>query len=87
MADPTEIEGTGEELEQVLKAMPRRRFRLLLLPEEAAPQREAPAPFYETASAEEWTRAFDEWVQSHRSDQPPLPDDAADRDSIYSGRA
>lgn len=87
MVDRTEIEGTGEELEQVLKAMPKRRFRVLLLPEEAVTEREESVPFYETASAEEWTRAFSEWVQSHPADGRSLSDDAATRDSIYSGRA
>ena len=87
MADSTEMEGTGEELGQVLKAMPKRRFRVLLLPEAAAPEREACAAFYKVASAEEWTRAFGEWAQSHVRHERALSDEAASRDSIYSGRA
>ena len=39
-------------------------------------------PFYERASAEEWSRSFSEWAASH----PLLPNPADDsRESIYEG--
>jgi hypothetical protein len=87
MADSTEMEGTGEELGPVLRAMPRRRFRVLLLPEAAGLECEACAAFYEVASAEEWTRAFGEWAQTHVRHERALSDETASRDSIYRGRS
>ncbi len=51
----------------------------------AAPQQER--PFYETATAEEWSVAFREWVNSHRGlNFPPLSDEAISRESIYGER-
>jgi hypothetical protein len=43
-------------------------------------------PFYETATREEWERAFDAWVQSHDASRPPLPPEAYSRDQIYGPR-
>ncbi len=40
-------------------------------------------PFYETATAEEWITAFQEWAASHRHDAPPLSDYAVSRSSMY----
>ncbi len=93
MEEPAIMEGTGEELEEVLRRMPKRRFRVILLPEDgangeaAAPDAERTRPFYETASHEEWSRAFHEWIESHPKDGPSLPDEALTRESFYEGRA
>ena len=46
----------------------------------------AGAPFYATATPEQWNSAFDEWVDSHPQ-RKPLPDSALSRESIYEGRA
>lgn len=44
-------------------------------------------PFYETATPEEWTGAFREWVDSHRGlNLPYLSDEAISRESIYGER-
>jgi hypothetical protein len=43
-------------------------------------------PFYETASPEEWSRAWLSWTDSHPADGPLLSDAAVSRDSIYEGR-
>jgi hypothetical protein len=43
------------------------------------------APFYETATLEEWTNEFDAWVDSHPVRQS-LPDYAFSRESFYEGR-
>jgi hypothetical protein len=40
-------------------------------------------PLYETASPEEWTRAFHQWATSHKV-LPVIADDS--RESIYEGR-
>ena len=43
------------------------------------------APFYATATPEQWNSAFDEWVDSH-SRRKPLPESALSRESFYEGR-
>jgi len=43
------------------------------------------APFYDTATHEEWVKAFDSWVNSHEGG-PSLPESALTRESIYQGR-
>jgi len=43
-------------------------------------------PFYETATPEEWSRAWREWAAGHHSQSPGLSDEAVGRDSIYEGR-
>ncbi|MCC5634888.1 hypothetical protein LC593_03295 [Nostoc sp. CHAB 5844] len=40
-------------------------------------------PFYETATPEEWVKAFREWADSHRRDTPLLSDYAVSRAGIY----
>jgi hypothetical protein len=43
--------------------------------------------FYETATHEEWERAFDAWVESHRDlTAPVIPLDALRRESMYEDR-
>lgn len=44
-------------------------------------------PFYETATAEEWSIAFRQWVDSHHTlNLPTLSDEAISRESIYGER-
>ncbi len=40
-------------------------------------------PFYETATPEEWVKAFREWTDSHRRNTPLLSDYALSRAGIY----
>jgi len=40
-------------------------------------------PFYETATPNEWVKAFREWADSHRRDTPLLSDYAVSRAGIY----
>jgi hypothetical protein len=48
-------------------------------PEEIVVQEER--PFYETATTEEWLKAFNEWVESHDPNTPMILDDS--REAIY----
>ena len=41
----------------------------------------AEKPFYETATREEWLKAFNQWVESHNPDTPVILDDS--REAIY----
>lgn len=44
-------------------------------------------PFYETATPEEWSKAFMEWAESHRGkNHSSLSDQAISRESIYGER-
>ena len=43
-------------------------------------------PFYETASPEEWSKAYLEWANSHDPKTPPLSLEAMSRESIYEDR-
>ncbi len=43
-------------------------------------------PFYETATAEEWSKAFLAWADSHDPNIPPLSLEAMSRASIYEDR-
>lgn len=43
-------------------------------------------PFYETATPEEWTRAFLEWTESHDRNTTLLSDEAISRESIHGER-
>jgi hypothetical protein len=86
-AQPKEYIGTGEELEPILKQMPKQQFRLTLLEgQESEDRSSAERPFYKTATPEEWAKAFREWAASHDPTTPPLSDEAISRDSIYEGR-
>ena len=52
-------------------------------------EREAPnseANFAQTASPEEWVKAFHDWVHNTRPAHPPLSDEAISRESIYRER-
>lgn len=54
--------------------------------DEPQPSPAEPArPFYETATAEEWSREFQAWVDSH-SDLPLLPAGAFSREADYEER-
>lgn len=39
--------------------------------------------FYETATHEEWVKAFREWAESHPRNSPILSDEAVSRRGIY----
>lgn len=43
-------------------------------------------PFYETATPEEWAKAFLEWANSHSYDTPGLTLEDVSRESIYEDR-
>jgi len=53
----------------------------LLLPLVPLNGAEGVPPFYETASTEEWLKAFNEWVDSHDPATPVILDDS--REAIY----
>lgn len=43
---------------------------------------------YQTATPEEWIKAFEEWAESHRNKNfPQLSDEDISRESIYGERA
>jgi hypothetical protein len=44
------------------------------------------ATFSETATFEEWEKAFLDWVNAERPHHPPLSDEAISRESIYRER-
>jgi hypothetical protein len=51
------------------------------------PSSPTPTPFHETATQEEWERAFDAWVESHRDLMAPvIPLDALRRENLYDDR-
>ena len=45
-----------------------------------------PRPFYETASPEEWVRAFREWAAGHKGTGSAIPDEALRRENMYDDR-
>ena len=47
---------------------------------------QAVSPAANTLSAEEWSRAFHAWADSHPTDTPLLSDEAISRESIYGDR-
>jgi hypothetical protein len=47
---------------------------------------EAREPASTPLSAEEWSREFHAWMDSHPTDTPILSDEAISRESIYEGR-
>lgn len=55
-----------------------------LLEERLLPAQEL--PFWARASREEWLQAFNEWMDSHDANLPPLPDEAYNRESFYGER-
>lgn len=44
-----------------------------------------PAPFYETATPDEWTTAFTKWAESHGA-MPRVPASAFSREADYEDR-
>jgi hypothetical protein len=44
---------------------------------------EGPAPFYATATPEEWEQKFREWTDSHPEGGSVLPSEAYEREAIY----
>ena len=58
----------------------------IFISEESQEKRSQPS-FSETASYEEWSKLFHEWVESHRGKNLPLLSDGAiSRESIYEDR-
>ncbi|GFE72149.1 hypothetical protein [Chroococcus sp. FPU101] len=54
---------------------------------EDQPSKAPERPFYETATPEEWAKAFMEWAESHRGmNMPHLSDEDISRESIYGER-
>lgn len=48
---------------------------------------EPTASFYETATHEEWSKEFHQWIDSHKGeDIPVLSEEAMSRESIYPDR-
>ncbi len=47
---------------------------------------QAASPAANTLSAEEWSKAFQAWVDSHSTETPLLSDEAISRESIYGDR-
>lgn len=43
-------------------------------------------PFYETATPQEWAKAFREWAETDRGNMPYLSDEAISRETIYGDR-
>lgn len=72
-----EIELQKQAAEQGLAS---ERYALDLLLEQLQ-QRAAARPFYETATPEEWVKAWHEWTHSHDPHGPVLLDDS--REVIY----
>jgi hypothetical protein len=44
-------------------------------------------PLWDTLTPDEWQRVTREWVNSHDTSIPPLPDEAVSRESFYEGRS
>ncbi len=83
MAQTEVIEGTPQELLPRLQSLPdAQRYQLIPL---SVPEFET-KPFYQTATPEEWSRAWREWAASHGPGTPALSEEAVSRDSIYEGR-
>lgn len=58
-----------------------------LIPESNALEEKAETSFSETASHEEWSKVFHEWVDSHRGKNLPiLSDEDISRESMYPDR-
>ncbi len=80
MAPSETIQGTLQELLPRLQSLPAtERYRLTRPPGAETSAK----PFYQTATPEEWGRAWREWAASHRSQSPSLSDEAVERGSIY----
>jgi hypothetical protein len=43
-------------------------------------------PFYQTATPQEWARAFREWAASHDTTAPPIPLESLRRENMYEDR-
>jgi len=78
-------EGTFEDISAQYGALLAKQRVQVFVVEETANAESVERPFYETATPEEWSKAWREWAASHKN-TPPLSDEATDRDSIYEGR-
>ena len=59
--------------------------QLTVIVQDSAPE-PTEQPFYETATAEEWSREWRAWTKNHSRNTPLLSNEAVERDSIYEGR-
>ncbi|HZO86989.1 MAG TPA: hypothetical protein VFB38_01520 [Chthonomonadaceae bacterium] len=80
MAEPQVLEGTWEEIKLHEEELKGRKVKVII--EEPSSSRQE-RPFYETATPEEWERAFLEWTEGHNTLTPLLPSEAFERESIY----
>ena len=47
---------------------------------------EQEAPFYLSATDEEWERELQDWIDEQDTSAPPLPDEALRRENLYEDR-
>jgi hypothetical protein len=78
------LEGTWEEIERQSEQLAGKRVRLMVLSDEDTNLSTPDRPLYETASPEEFQKAFDALAECYRH-LPVLPPEAYSRDSLYEG--
>jgi len=79
-------EGTlGEIIDRYGKELNGHRLKVTLA-DDTDEEEVADRPFYETATAEEWSQALREWTNLFDQTIAPLSDEAISRESIYEGR-
>jgi hypothetical protein len=84
MASPRVYEGTLDEITTRYGDELRGR-QLKVIVQDSSPKTTL-KPFYETATAEEWSKEWRAWAESHTRNTPLLSDEAVERESIYEGR-
>jgi hypothetical protein len=83
MASPRVYEGTLDEITtRYGKELRGRQLKVIV--QETSPNPTV-KPFYETATAEEWSREWRAWAASHSRNTPPLSNEAIERENIYEG--
>ena len=80
------LEGTWEEIKQREHELAGRRLTVIVTPTGEKLSHGAESPLFQTATADEWSRALREWAQGHDRTVPLLSDEAISRDSVYEGR-
>jgi hypothetical protein len=61
-------------------------YVLRLIETHLSPSASGARSLWDTLTPEEWQRVTREWVNSHDTSIPPLPDEAVSRESFYEGR-
>lgn len=79
-------EGTLGEIIDLYGAELFGRRLIVTLADEDSEETTAERPFYETATAEEWSQALRNWAANHDPSTLPLSHYAVERESIYEGR-